>query len=128
MELQNNLFVYIFAILSKKVKENMHNNWPKKKLVKEPNNNGFSTIEIGESSIIGNSNMIYWILEFIQRNTKEARIYCVLNDRTKSNLLSMVQNDVATDNSNYNLPEEESCKTLIYSDCFSSYRANDFRN
>ena len=81
-------------------------------LAEGPTNNGFSTIEIDESSILMDSNMIYWMFGLIQRNTKEACIYYVLNDRTKSNLLSIVQNNVETDDSNYNLSEEESLQNF----------------
>ena len=115
-------------MLLKKIKDNMHKSWSTKMLVEDPNEEGYSTIEIDESCIIGNSNVVYWMFGLIQRNTKEARIYCVLNDRTKNNLHSLVKKNVATDNFDNDLSEEESCKTWIYSDCFASYQIDDFRN
>ena len=79
----------IYAMLRKKIKDNMHKSWSTKMLAEEPNEEGYSTIEIDESCIIDNSNVVYWMFGLIQRNTKEAHIYCVLNDRTKNTLLSL---------------------------------------
>lgn len=68
----------------------------------------------------------------IQRDTKEACVFCILNNRTKHNLLLIVKNNVSTaineDNENINVIENESCKTRIYSDCYSSYQINDFHD
>ena len=67
----------------------------------------------------------------INRATKEARVFSVLNNRTKENLLPIIKNNIATDENAINeeeeLSEDESVKTRIYSDCFSSYQANDFK-
>ena len=67
----------------------------------------------------------------IQRDdTKEARVFCVLNNRAKNNFLLIVKNNVATaineDNENINVFENESCKNGIYSVCYSSYQINIF--
>ena len=118
----------IFAMLRKKIKDNMHKRWSTTMLSEAPTDEGFSTIEIDESSIIGNSNIVYWMFGLIQRITKEVRIYCVLYDRTKNNFLSLVKNNVSTENIDNDLSEEESCKTRIYSECFASYDIDDFRN
>ena len=58
------------------------------------------------------------MLWLIDRITKEARIFCVLENRNRANLLSLVKENVNT--------EAESTKTLIYSDCFQSYQVADF--
>ena len=66
----------------------------------------------------------------INRANKEARVFCVLNNRTKENLLPIIKNNIATDGNEDNeeeLYEEESVKTRIYSDCFRSYQVNDFK-
>ena len=64
----------------------------------------------------------------IERNTKEARIFCVLNDRTKNNLLPIVQNNVNTvKEEDDDLLDDESVKTRKYSECYSSYQVNDFK-
>ena len=39
----------------------MHFKWSQKILAEEPNENGYSTIEIDESVMIGNSNVVYWM-------------------------------------------------------------------
>ena len=36
----------------------------------------------------------------IDRGTKEARVFCVLNDRTKEILLPLVKNNIITDEHN----------------------------
>ena len=65
----------------------------------------------------------------IDRNTKEERYFCVLNNRTKSNLLPIIQKNVNTNLGEDNdLSEEESIKTRIYSDWNSSYQVNDFKD
>ena len=43
---------------------------------------GYSSVEIDESKVISSSNEIWWMFGFIDRQTKEARIRCVLNNRT----------------------------------------------
>ena len=55
----------------------------------------------------------------IERITKEARIFCVLENRTRANLLSLVKENVNTnDNEDEEVSEAERTKTPIYSDCF----------
>ena len=62
----------------------------------------------------------------IDRVTKEARIFCVLNDRTKNNLLPLVKNNVLSndenefeEDENMEIDEEYQINTRIYSDCYS---------
>ena len=69
----------------------------------------------------------------IDRNTKEARIRCVLKDRTKQKLLPIVKQyvytfDVEDEDGDINMDEDESIQTRIFSDCFRSYQPNDFKN
>ena len=92
-------------------------------------------IEIDESEIIGYSEIIYWMFDLIDRVSKETRIFCVLNDRTKNNLLPLVKNNVISNNEyaiddeeNMDIDEENLINTRIYSDCYSSYQVNDFLN
>ena len=113
-----NFFSHIRNILKNK----MHYNWSKSLLGEEGelDKNGYISCEIDESEIIGNSNVIYWMFGIVERSTKEARIFCVLNNRTKENLLPLVKNNVITaekeDNDDDDLTENESVKTRIYSD------------
>ena len=46
---------------------------------------GYSYKEIDESKIISHSNEIFWMFGSIDRNTKQARVRCVLSDRIKIN-------------------------------------------
>ena len=74
----------------------------------------------------------------VDRNTKEARIYTVLNNRTKNKLLPIIKNNIYSLNEesfmdiegedNESLPEECSVKTRVFSDSFSSYQISDFNN
>ena len=55
---------------------------------------GYASVEIDESEIIGNSQEIYWMFGIIDRKIKDARIFCVLNNRTKENILAIIKNNV----------------------------------
>ena len=109
----------------------MHYNWSKKLLGEDGilDDNGYISCEIDEREIIGNQNVIYWMFGIIDRGTKEARVFCVLNDRTKENLLPLVKNNIITDeHNNVGMPEDENVQTRIYSDCFRTYQVNDFKD
>ena len=66
----------------------------------------------------------------MNRETKEARVYSVLNYRSKNNLMTINQNKVITnfseDNDFPNLYEINSTKRRIYSDCWIAYQVSDF--
>jgi len=71
------------------------------------------------------------MLGMIDGADKEGRVFCVMNNRTKENLLPFTKDNILTNNepgSECNEEEEEervineeNVKTRIYSDCFSSY-------
>ena len=111
----------------------MHLKWSKSLFGEDGilDKNGYISCEIDESEIIGNNNVIYWMFGIINRATKEARVFCVLNNINKENLLPIIKNNIATDenenNEDEDLSEAESVKTRIYSDCFRSYQVNDFK-
>jgi len=64
----------------------------------------------------------------ICRATKEARIFCILNNRTKQKLLPIIQKNVVTnEDEDDNLSESFSTKTRVFSDSFTSYQVNDFK-
>ena len=65
----------------------------------------------------------------ICRKTKDARVYCVLNNRTKQKLLHIIKDNVIIISSEEdNLDEINIVKTRIFSDYFRSYQTNDFKN
>lgn len=49
---------------------------------------GFASIKIAESEIIGNENTFYLMFGLIERITKNDLTFCVLSDRTKSRFTS----------------------------------------
>ena len=54
---------------------------------------------------------------------REASVYCILENRTKKNVLPIIKNNVMTNDiegEEYN-NINETTKTRIYSDCFQSY-------
>lgn len=70
----------------------------------------------------------------IDRCTKDARVYCVMNDWIKENLLPLIKKNIYTyisdDNDEDEIEDENNEYNLqirIYSDCFASYHSNDFR-
>jgi hypothetical protein len=60
----------------------------------------------------------------IDRNIKEARVRCVLNNRTKENLLPLMTNMYILNDINEvdDDIEDFSLKTRAYWDCFRSYK------
>jgi hypothetical protein len=50
----------------------------------------YTSIEIDESSIIANSQVVYSMFGLIQRSSKDAHIFYVINNRTKEKLLPYV--------------------------------------
>ena len=54
---------------------------------------GLSSIKIDDSEIIV-QNTIFWMFVFIERTTKNARVFYVLTDRTKLSLLPIVKQNV----------------------------------
>ena len=51
----------------------------------------------------------------IDRADKKARVYCVMNDRTRDRLLGIIKNNVYT----FNNGDNDNMKTRIYNDSFS---------
>ena len=116
------LITTIYPKLQKKIKDYYHGIWSNSMVGCEPDDSGKSRIELDKSKIIGNTNIVIWMFGLIDRVDKEARVYCVMNDRTRDTLLNSVKNNVYTTGPN----TDEDFKTGIYSDCFSSYQASDF--
>ena len=84
---------------------------------------GYGSVEIDESEIIGNINEIYWMFGIIEGSTKDDRVYCALNNRTKDRILFIIKNYAITnENEEEKFSKEESINTLAYSDYFQSYR------
>ena len=119
----------LYGLLRNKIKEKTHLKWSNSFLGEKIGENGYASIEIDESKIIGNNEDVFWIFGMISRETKDARIFCVMNNRTTNNLLPIVKNNVlASLNEEESVPQENSVKTRIYSDCYSAYQIDDFKN
>ena len=104
----------IYASLREKLRFNMHHLWSNNQLGEEIDENGFASIEIDVSEIIGSENTVYWMFGLIERRTKNARVFCVLSDRTKNRLLPIVKNNVLTNElEDDNLPETASTKHVF---------------
>ena len=73
----------LFRVLRNKIKIKMHNDWKNNPLATEPYSDGISRVEIDESKIISNNDKTYYMFGMIDRQTKNARVYCVLDKRTK---------------------------------------------
>ena len=111
--------------------------WNKSLLGLEINTSlGYSSVEIDESKIISSNNEIYWMFGLVDRQTKEARIRCVLNNRTKQKILPIVKKYIYNniDEENMDLEDEDlsneqlSTATHVFSDSFRSYQIEDFKN
>ena len=89
---------------------------------------GYPSVEIDESKIISSGYEIYWMFGIIDRNTKEARVFCVLTDRTKERLLPLVNKYVENNNGLEEDDESESIRTRTFADCLRTYVPSDFEN
>ena len=69
----------------------MHKNQGTNFLGKTIGKEGYGSIEIDESAFVDNSNIIYWMFGMVYRETKDARVYCVLNDGSKNNLIPIIK-------------------------------------
>ena len=54
---------------------------------------GYSSVEIDKKGIIGNNTEIYWMFGIIEKVSKKACVFCVLNNRTQLNLLKIFENN-----------------------------------
>lgn len=120
-----NTIIKLYQILRNLIKKYYHYQWDNSLLGIEPAEGGVSRIEIDESEIIGKNDKILWMFGLIDRANKEARVFCVMDNRRKENILPIIKNNVYTPDVN---EENEDMKTRIYSDCFSVYQENDFLN
>ena len=77
----------LFRILRKKIKIKMHMDWLINPLGTEPSSGGVARVEIDESKLIGNNNIVYYMFGMIDSCTKNAHVYCVLDNHTKESLL-----------------------------------------
>ena len=77
-----------------------------KALGMEPSTNGVPRVEIDESEIIGNQNKILWMFGMIDRADKEARVFCIMNNRTKENLLPIIKENISYQPLHYLFPFE----------------------
>ena len=114
--------IKLFRKLRDCIRLRYHKKWNNEQMGLEPDITGVSRLEIEESPIIGNANNVLWMFGIIDRVDKNARVWCVMDDRLKQKLLPYVKNNVYTPPNN----NDNEFKTQIYSDCYSVYRQEDF--
>ena len=73
-------------------------NWRNSFIGIEIGSNGYGTVEFEESEIIGNQEYIYWMLGLIDKFTREARVFCVLENRNKENIIPIIKDNFLTNN------------------------------
>ena len=78
-----NAIAKLYRILLNRIKIFYHTLWKNEPFGLDPAENGKFCIEIDESKIIGNSNMIIWMFGLIDRFNKDTRIFCILSNRAK---------------------------------------------
>ena len=62
----------------------------------EPDDTGVPRIEIDERELFGSDNRIIWMFGLIDLFDKSERVFCVMYNRTKENLLPFIINNVST--------------------------------
>ena len=65
----------IYASLREKLRVNMHHKWSNSQLGEEIDQNGFASIEIDESEIIGNENTVYWMFGILSVKLKKLVLF-----------------------------------------------------
>ena len=89
-----NTIVDLFQYLRNLIRKYYHKKWNESKLGSEPVDGGVSRIEIDESEIIGRAYQILWMFCLIDRYDNTARVFCVMENRTKENLLPIITKNV----------------------------------
>ena len=138
MKLDNLSYQHIakfYKVLRDIIRKKMHKEWKENKLAQEPSVGGVPRCEINESKIIGNSNSVYWMFGIVDRNSKDARVFTVLNNRTKEKLLPLIIENVATNGDIINMSNRSKdylhkycLSARIYSDCWQACNKQDFKN
>ena len=86
----------VYSLIRNKIRTKMHKIWNKDLMGNNLSEKGYPVFEIGEIEIIGNSEIIYWIFGIIYRNSKEACVSTIFNNRTKEGLLPLIVENVST--------------------------------
>ena len=104
----------------------MHKEWKSNLLGNDINDEGYPFVQIEESEIIDNNEKC-----IIDHKLKNARVFCVLNNRTKDISFKIFTHNVATDNpinlKRANIDESELLSTRVYSKFFRAYQERAFK-
>lgn len=92
----NKLIIKFYRKLRNKIGKTFHLIWKRSPMALEPIDQGYPTVEIYETSIVGDPNSVIWTFGIIDRGNKDARIFCVLNDSRKETLLPLIKNNIST--------------------------------
>ena len=87
-------------IIRLKIMHSFHNKWNHNLLGTELADNGKPRIELDESKIVTFDNQVRWMLGFVDRDTKEVRVYYINNDCTKEKFLPILKKNVYSDRNN----------------------------
>lgn len=74
-----------------RIKKHYHNNWKKTLLGLEPKEDGLARIKIDEIEVIGISQIFLWMFGLINRSTKDALTFSVMDIRRKEKLLPLIK-------------------------------------
>ena len=86
----------LFSLIRSRIRIKMHENWKNNFLGTDISEGGVPRLEIDESKIIGNENKVYWMFGIIDRSSKECRVFCVLDNRSRETLLPLVTKNIYT--------------------------------
>ena len=123
----------LFSLLRTQIRIKMHEKWKNNCLGYDISEGGLPRLEIDESKIIGNQNKVYWIFGIIDSSTKDCRVFCFLDNRSRETLFPLVIKNVFIYNylgkfNNKKDIHKYSLPTRIYSDCWAAYDKEDFKN
>ena len=87
--------LYIFRNIIKKY---YHNIWKHNYLGVEPTEDRKAKVEIDETELICNSEKVLWLFGIIDRATKDTRVFSIMTNRRKENLIPIIEPNVYTIN------------------------------
>ena len=101
-KISKDIIIKIYHILGEKIIKCIYNYWRNNSLGNNINDKGYSSIGIEKNEIVGINETIYWMFSMSDRFNKDVRIYYVINNRNKNNILPIIKENILKKSENKN--------------------------